>query len=128
VKTKFKTKVFENFIQDDNLKKLDGKVVEVTVDDLNHRTMNQNAYYWGVVLALISERTGYEREELHEMYKFKFNKRMKEFVNNQTGEIETDEYGATTVNLGVDEFAKYIEQIQRWAAKFLQLNIPDPVK
>ena len=46
----------------------EGSDVEVVVREIKKtRSSPQNRYYWGVVLKLISEKTGYTREEIHEM-------------------------------------------------------------
>jgi hypothetical protein len=36
------------------------------------RSLNQNAYYWGVVLKIFGEHLGYTLEEIHEVCKWQF--------------------------------------------------------
>jgi len=76
------------------------------------RSNPQNKYYFGVVVDMISEETGNEPEETHELLKLKFLKPMGK---------------ANTTQLDTREFNLYIEKIQRWAAIELGCIIPDPV-
>ena len=75
------------------------------------RSNPQNKYYFGVVVDMISEETGNEPEETHELLKLKFLKSMGK---------------ANTTQLDTKEFNIYIEKIQRWAAQELSCVIPDP--
>jgi hypothetical protein len=91
--------------------------IEVTVEKArSRRSLNQNAYYWGVVLKLLSEHTGYEIEEMHEVLKVLFNQ-------GNFGEVK---FGKSTAKLSTIDFMAYLEQIQRWAAQELGVVIPDP--
>jgi hypothetical protein len=81
------------------------------------RSLPQNSYYWGVVIPILSQHLGYEKDEMHEALKFEFLK------------IHDDRPLATarsTTDLSTTEFKTYIEQIQRWAAEFHGCYIPDP--
>ena len=80
------------------------------------RSNPQNKWYRGVVLEMISEETGHDPDDLHELFKYKFN----------SSEVMGKRVGKTTVNLTVKEFTEYVENIRRWAAEFLSMNIPDP--
>lgn len=112
---------------DRELEKLNGRPVYVTVEEWrNTRSEQQNRYYWGVVVKLISEETGFDTMEAHEVLKHKFNPKHSELTNKTTGEIELIEYGGTTTRMTTKDFMEYIEKIQRWASEFLSLNIPDP--
>ena len=75
------------------------------------RSNPQNKYYFGVVVDMISEETGNEPEETHELLKLKFLKPMGK---------------ANTTQLSTQEFKIYLEKIQIWAIQTLNLNIPDP--
>ena len=90
------------------------------------RSVAQNAYYWGVVVHLISEHTGYTPDEVHEFLKMKFLPK-KLAVQNKNGEIR-DEYviGGTTTTLNKIQFGEYLLNIQMWAASELDIQIPDP--
>ena len=50
-----------------------GRRVEVLVrNQRNRRSLQANKYYWGVVIALMAEEFGYEKEELHNNLAMKF--------------------------------------------------------
>ena len=124
----------------DEIRKFEGKEVRVELIKLNTRTNPQNKYYWGVVIYMIRQRLedlGWEsgdivegslnskltRDDVHEFLKAKFNK--KEIVNKETGEVIGSAPQSTT-DLSTDEFKDYIDAIIRFAADYLDLNIPDP--
>jgi hypothetical protein len=73
--------------------------------------MEQNRYYRGVVIPLISQSTGYTNEEVHELMKKQFlskrKKVMGKFIN---------KYKSTT-KLSTEEFNEYIEKIRAFALK-----------
>ena len=101
---------------DAELSQMKGRV-EVTVEKArSHRSLSQNAYYWGVVVKLISDYTGYEPDEMHEVLKAQFN----------AGEFGEIRYGKSTSKLSTLDFEAYLEQIKRWAVQELHVVIPDP--
>jgi len=56
-----------------HLKNYEGKRVEVVLrKEKSQRSLNQNSYYHGVVVKTLSDFTGYDPEEMHEVLKFKF--------------------------------------------------------
>ena len=97
--------------------KNEGKVVAVMVEPRKQtRSNNQNAYYFGVVLEMISEETGHTAEELHDYFKVQFNSK----------ETEIGKMPQTTTGMTPAEFEKYLENIKRFAAEKLGIYIPDP--
>ena len=81
------------------------------------RSVQQNRYYWGVVVDLLAAYTGYLPEEMHEALKFKFLR------------VKRDKLPDTvksTANLSKDDFCEYIDSIQKWAATEMGVVIPDP--
>ncbi len=90
------------------------------------RSLEQNAFYFGVVVHLLSEHTGYTPDEIHEFCKAKFIPR-RLVLANRNGEV-VDEYvlGSSTRSLTTVEFAEYVSDIQQWAAETLDVVIPDP--
>lgn len=90
------------------------------------RSQPQNRWYWGVIVELISEHTGYTPDEIHEVLKAKFlPKRLA--VSDDNGEIKGEfVIGGTTTRLNKIEFGEYCESIRRWAAEDLGVVIPDP--
>jgi len=99
----------------------------VEISKANKRSNPQNAYYWSVVVSLMKkgfEDLGHDTtlEETHEFLKAKFN--FKEIVNQGTGEV--NQIPLSTTRLTKSEFSEYIEKIQRFAAEFLNIQIPNP--
>lgn len=93
-----------------------------------HRSLQQNNYYWGVVVPLV--RDGLKdsgimivtTEITHEFLKMKFLERIKIYDN--SGEVT--EIPGSTKDLTTSEMMDYIATIQIWGADFLNVNIPDP--
>ena len=112
--------VFEAPIRLNNhLFTLEGQKVEVDIKKLrSQRSNNQNNYYFGCVLDILSKETGYEIDEMHEIMKYKFLKQ-----NRKTGM----EYVKSTSKLSTSEFEDYLEKIRRWASIELSIFIPDPM-
>ena len=120
---KFQPDYKEGFLAE--FQRLEGKRVEVTVrPESKQRTNPQNKYYWGVVLRLISEETGYDTEELHNIFKGMFLREAAEITKGDKRVVIP--YIKSTRDLDTKEFDEYIEKIKRWAAMELSLYIPDP--
>lgn len=105
----------------------DGWEVEIAVKRLRAtRSLEQNAYYWGVVVQLLSEHTGYTPDEIHDVLKAKFiPKRLA--VCDGNGEIKDEiVLGGSTRAMNKLEFGEYVESIRLWAAEDLDVVIPDP--
>ena len=101
------------------LETLEGKHVEVTVrKQRSQRSLSQNNYYFGVVVKILSDETGYELEEMHDILKYQFLKK-----GGENGEFERI---ISTSTLTTAEFEEYLEKIRRWAAGVLNINIPAP--
>jgi len=103
------------------LKSFEGKKVKITFDSTNRRSKDQNAYYFGVVLKLLAEHTGYTVEEMHEICKYKF-------LGYDLKELEGENIPLinSSAKLSTVDFMGYIEEIRGWAASELSVNIPDP--
>lgn len=96
---------------------LEGKYVEVTVrKERSQRSLQQNSYYHAVVVKMLSDFTGYEQDEMHEILKQQFLKK----VN-----ADGFEFVKSTTKLSTVEFEEYLESIKRWAA-MLGCVVPDP--
>ena len=97
--------------------KLEGKAVEVVVrKKKKHRSGAQNAYYWGIVIDIISGATGFTPQEAHDAMRFKF-------LTDMTGDLPKVK---STAELTTVEFLNYTASIQQWAAEFIDCFIPDP--
>ncbi|MBR2691824.1 MAG: hypothetical protein IKE42_28550 [Aquamicrobium sp.] len=97
------------------------KIMEVTIKPFKrNRSKAANAYYWGVVLAILADHTGHTAEELHELFKLKFLRREAVTVLGEGLLMHP-----TTTSLKVDEFTEYLEQIRILAAEKLGCSLPD---
>lgn len=107
-------------------------IVKQEADD---RTTQQNRYLNGVPYKLLSEHTGYERDEISEqmcaLYWGWREKKVPKTPNNPRGikdvpmrTTTTDENGERDV-LSTRDFWEYVEFLQRFGAKYGVL-IPDP--
>lgn len=100
------------------------------------RTIQQNRYLNGVAYKMIGDLTGYERDEIHEYFLGLFfgwrQKKVPRKPSNPRG-VESVPIRTTTRNesgkrqlLSTEEFWKYVEFLQRFAAEKLHIVIPDP--
>ena len=98
---------------------LEGKKVEVVVKEYKaQRSSEQNSYYHGVVVKLLSDHTGYTSDEMHEALKWLFLKK--------PGEHGLPDTCGSTAKLNTKQFEDYISQIKRWAAEEFKIYIPEP--
>lgn len=82
------------------------------------RTIQQNKYYWAVIVDMLAEHCGMTDEEMHESLKDKF-------LSIYDPAIDLKRIRSTT-ELNTMEFIEYNERIKRWASEFFGLVIPDP--
>jgi hypothetical protein len=113
---------FQNREQfDKDLLNKEGKTVYITVrEQKNRRSLNLNSYYWAVVVRLVSNDLGYDKEEAHEILKSMFLR-----TKYQIKGIWVDGMKSTT-KLSNQEMNDYIEEVKRFASSSLGLYIPDP--
>lgn len=97
------------------------------------------AYYFSVIVKMLSDETGYTSDQMHENLKRKFAP-VKVVRDGRTEWVDMPEeqkgdrlgfYQPVSMysrksEVPVGEKIKYNERIQRWAAQFLGMNIPDP--
>lgn len=108
----------------DKLKARPEQLLEVII--CNHkpaRTAPQRKYYFGVIVSLLSEHTGFTREEMNEELKFKFNKKS---VQRPDGSWLV--YGGSIESEKVGECERIFEEIRQWAFEYMNLVIPLPEK
>lgn len=104
----------------------DGPVVVTIQRKRPSRTIQQNAFYHGVVIKMIADETGQDHESVHEFLKRECNAQHVEMTNRQTGEVYEAWIGGSTAALNVNDFYDFVERSRAWAAEFLGLSIPDP--
>ena len=102
--------------------KLAGKRVYLTVqDDRPKRSNDQNEYYWGLCLKLISDHTGHTVDELHDILKYKFLGAEEKTIAGETVKILK-----STTKLNTLQFEEYLGRIREWASTKLNVVIPLP--
>lgn len=102
--------------------KREGKEVRIEVyPHFNGRSNQQNRYLFGCVYVYIMACTGYSKDEVHEAMSKKFLE--PKYLQFGDDEIKVD---GSTKDLTTVEFIAYHEAIRKWAAEFLQCDIPDP--
>lgn len=94
----------------------------------NKRSLNQNAYYHGIVVPMVKDGlkdAGYNdvrtNEDAHEVIKYLF---LKKKIANAHGEFV--ELIGSTARLSTTEFMDLIASVQAWASEYLSIEIPDP--
>lgn len=101
---------------------------EIEAKTRHQRSASQNKYYWGVVIPMVFESLNHlgwqikDKEEVHHYLTSMF--LIKRIVNHDTG--ETIEMPGKSSECTTIEFNDYIARIQKWAAEYLHINIPDP--
>lgn len=105
---------------------LEGKDVSLVLQEWkNDRSDNQNRYYWGICIKIISEFTGYSDEEVHELLKSLFLKK-KIDVKTSKGVTERHTVVGSTAKLNTAEFEEYLAKIRQWGSEELNCYIPEP--
>ena len=106
---------------DDHMLSYEGKTVVITVgEQKKRRSLNLNSYYWAVVVKLLSEETGYDKDEMHEVLKSMFLR-----TRYQIKGVWVDSTKPTT-KLTHKEMSEFIEEVKRFASTTLGVYIPDP--
>ena len=120
--------IYHRKVFDSDIQVWNGKDVVITIQrKRRRRSLEQNNYYWACVVPMVKDGlkdVGYKVgiEETHDYLKSTFLK--DELVNEETGEV-LQTIGSTT-KLTTVQFMEFIADVQRWAAEFLGLVIPDP--
>lgn len=104
----------------------DGEVLVAVTRRKASRSQQQNRWYWGVIVELLSEHTGYTPDEVHEVLKAKFLPKRVALADGN-GEVKGEfVIGGTTTTLDKLAFGEFCEAIRTWAADELGVVIPDP--
>lgn len=105
----------------------DGEVTITVERKRATRSEIQNKWYWGQILRLLSEHTGYTVDELHDYCKQRFNATTVCVIDQRSGDVvDQQRIGKSTAKLNRVAFGEYCEQIRQWAASDLGVVIPDP--
>lgn len=118
--------IYQHDLLNKQLKNLNGKKVALTIRQLTasrERSEQQNKYYWGVVLKIISEETGNSPQDLHDYYKNKYLSGSKEVF------FEKISFCHSTTKLSYKKFSEYLEKIKNEVAlpqpEGMGIYIPD---
>lgn len=87
------------------------------------RSLNQNGYYWSVVVPMIADAMGEDDPKaVHEWLKAHFNYEVKSIGEKRVAV----KVPRSTSDLNTSDFEVYLEKIRRWASEFFPLYIPLP--
>lgn len=102
-----------------HLRKLKEKRVVVAVRRVRHQRSNEaNRYYWGVVVPLIAEELGYEKQEMHEVLAM-------HFLRIEDCPITGAPRRKRSPDTDTAEFAAYVDSCIRLAAEH-GIRVPSP--
>ncbi len=106
----------------------DGKY-QIEITEITNRSIPQNKYYWKVIVPAVKDglrHAGWEEiksnEDAHEFIKLMFLTKI--LINKSTGECK--EITGSTASLTTKEFIAFMEEVIKWGAEFLGLQIPFP--
>ena len=86
---------------------------KIVVDDIYPvRSVDMNAYYWGIVLKYISDESGHDIMECHEGYKMKYALDIKFEFNKHRGVYEPVFGVGSTAEMNVRLFTDYIFRVR----------------
>ena len=86
----------------------------------SNRSLSQNNYYWGVIIEVLADYTGYGKTEMHEVLRGKFLSDTREVGGEQI------RFSHSTTELDTSEFEKYLSDVREWASSMLNCFIPLP--
>ena len=86
------------------------------LDSIKTRSLQQNKYYWGVIIRTLGEELGYTDMVMHDALKIKF-------LSCGVDKLPTTK---TTKTISTHEFETFLESIRRFAASDLSISIPLP--
>lgn len=118
---KLKVAAPERKLMDSFLAGLKNQKLTLTISAEQPTRSNQaNRFYWGVVVPLIAEHLGYQKDELHEALKQKF----------LSLDAEPDAHGLmrarSTASMTKKEFGDFLENVITWAGSEFGIEIPEP--
>ena len=90
-----------------------------------NRSNQQNKYYWAVIVKTLSEETGYEPDEIHEIIKHKFLTKHV-LMQSKSGKTISASFNNSTSSLDTKEFEELMSKIRIWASSQLGIWLPEP--
>jgi hypothetical protein len=104
----------------------DGPVTVTVERPAATRSVQANAYYWGVVVAALADYTGYTPDETHDILKMQFLSKALALARKNGTVVAEFVVGGSTTQLTSPEFFDYVERIRQWAFEELDVNMPPP--
>lgn len=105
----------------DYLRTFTGRLVRIKVwEHKKQRSLDQNAYWWAVPVAILAEHCGYEPEQMH----YALLGEWRGYRDGPHGHQVPN--CASSSKLTTAEFTELIEWVQRWAATEMHVQIPAP--
>jgi hypothetical protein len=97
----------------------DKRLILTLREQKRRRSLNQNSYYWGVVIPAITEMfrehgNYVDGDDVHEFLKLRVGKLAQIFV---TPDGEVQKGPGSTAKLSTMEFEVYLERVRAWAAE-----------
>lgn len=115
----------------DAIASFEGRGLILTLEPIKKKRSNpQNSFYWGAVLPLIQaglkDATGEIRscENIHYNILLRMFAPVRELYSQESGVCITEYLSSSEMT--TTQFMEYIMEIQKWAAEFLNIQIPDP--
>lgn len=97
-----------------------GQRVEVIVrKERKNRSLNQNAYYWAVIIQTLADEFGYDPEEMHEIL---LAEKSREYGDNPLAPPRIKR----SSSMSTVEAEEYYGRVRRWALTEFQIRIPLP--
>lgn len=110
-----------------HLRSLVGKDVDITIKvHRNKRSLDQNAWEWGIAIPLIAEALGYDRDEREEHEKIHYALVLMCFGTEWDEKLKQEIPKVRSSQLNTKEFSEYMEWLVRWAAREHGVVIPLP--
>lgn len=104
----------------DECRTMDGSKGYITLHRASRSKSNQqNKYYWGCVIPILSKHLGYSPDEVNSALGFKFLKFKKGNGLTFIKSVRMSEWEKKP-------WEEYMEKIRRWAAEYLDCQIPLP--
>lgn len=85
----------------------------IKIEEVKRRSLDYNAYYWGVIIEYIQDETGDDPLKIHEVLTDRFLRLTKNVKR-------------STASLNTREFRVYTTQCRAWALEQLNILIPIP--
>lgn len=125
-----KLKINQREYMAEQIKKFEGKEVVVEIKEMKaQRSLNQNAYYWGVVIKMLMDEFGMntkaERDSLHQILVQKFIEEDQVEVSILGKDYKTAKQ-RTSSDLNTKEFEQYLADVRQWANAEFGIFIPEP--